>query len=224
MKEAPVPFKDMEQLAFQVMFSKFTVKAGELQFDVVERRDFFGRLAWHFRATAQSVDTVRLLYPLDDQFDSYTDAARLTSLQYEMYLREAGQKEDHSWRMDTGEEAIPSGVSAARVIPGTHDPIGLIYALRAADWKKFPELRVPVFEGRHLYNVQASLAEAASPVTVPAGQFTASQIRVRVFENNRELTDTNFSLWLADDASRTPVLIEAALPIGSARVELTGRR
>jgi hypothetical protein len=223
-QDAVVPFKGLEQLAFQVMFSKFTVKAGELQFSVVERRDFFGKVAWHFRATAQTVDTVRLLYPLDDQFDSYTDAARLTSLQYEMYLRESGQKQDMTWRMDTGEEAIPGGISAARVTPGTRDPIGLLYALRAADWKSTPELRVPVFEGRHLYDVQARLAQNASAVKVPAGQFNASQISIRVFEKGHELTDTSFTLWLADDANRTPVLIEASLPIGSARVELTSRR
>jgi hypothetical protein len=125
--------------------------------------------------------------------------------------------------MDTGEESIPNGVSAARVIPGTRDPLGFLYALRATDWKKTPELRAPVFEGRHLYDVQARLAES-STIKVPAGQFSASKIRVQIFERGKELTDTSFSLWLADDAGRTPVLIEADLPIGSARVELTGRR
>jgi hypothetical protein len=125
--------------------------------------------------------------------------------------------------MDTGEEAIPDGVPAARVVPGTRDPLGFLYALRANDWKKTPEVKVPVFEGRHLYDVQARVAESGG-VKVPAGQFNASKIRVQVFERGKELTDTSFSLWLADDAGRTPVLIEAALPIGSARVELTGRR
>jgi hypothetical protein len=222
--EAVVPFRGLERLAFQVLFSKFTVKAAELQFHVVERRSFFGRNAWHFRATAQTVDTVRLLYPLDDQFDSYTDAVHLTSLQYEMYLREAGEKQDRTWRMDTGEDPIPDGVSAARVTPGTRDPLGMLYVLRATDWRKTPEVRMPVFEGRHLYDLQARLAGSASPVKVPAGEFSAAPIHVRVFERGRELTDTTFSVWLADDAGRTPVLIEASLPIGSARVELTSRR
>lgn len=223
-QEAAVPFRSLERLAFQVLFSRFTVKAAELQFHVVERRNFFGRSAWHFRATAQTVDTMRSLYPLDDQFDSYTDAVRLTSLQYEMYLRESGTKQNRTWRMDTGEESIPDGVSAARVTPGTRDPLGMLYVLRATDWKKTPELRMPVFEGRHLYEVRARPTGGAGPVKVPAGQFNASPIHVRVFERGRELTDTNFSVWLADDAGRTPVLIEASLPIGSARVELTGRR
>jgi Protein of unknown function (DUF3108) len=222
--EAAVPFQGLERLAFQVLFSKFTVKAAELQFHVVERRSFFGRPAWHFRATAQTVDTVRLLYPLDDQFDSYTDAVRLTSLQYEMYLRESGTKQDRTWRMDTGEDPIPDGVSAAKVTPGTRDPLGMLYVLRATDWAKTPEVRMPVFEGRHLYDVVARRTGRNGSVKVPAGQFEAAPIQVQVFERGRELTDTTFSVWLANDASRTPVLIEASLPIGLARVELTGRR
>ena len=166
MKEAEVPFPGTERLAFQVLFSKFTVKAAALEFAVVEHRDFFGHAAWHFRATAQTVDTVRMLYSLDDQFDSYTDAVKLTSLQYEMYLREAGNRQDHTWRMDTGEEPIGAGVAAARVQPGTRDPLGLLYVLRAADWKKTPELRVPVFDGTHLYDVRATLAETGEQVKV----------------------------------------------------------
>ena len=223
-REAAVPFRGGERLAFQVLFSKFTVKAAALELTVVERQTFFGRPAWHFRAKAQTVDTVRILYPLDDQFDSYTDAVRLISLQYEMYLRESGERQDRTWRMDTGEEPLAAGVAAARVVPGTRDPLGLLYVLRATDWKKSPELRVPVFDGRHLYEVQARLAESGGEVKVPAGRFSASHIRVQVFEGGgHELADTTFSLWLAEDANRTPVLIEAELPIGSARVELTGR-
>jgi hypothetical protein len=222
-REAEVPFRAGERFSFQVFFSKFSVKAGAIEFAVVERRNFFGRPAWHFRARAQSVDTVRMLYPLDDQFDSYTHAGTLTTLQYEIYLRERGERQDNTWRMDTGEEPIPNGVPAARVLPGTRDPIGLLYVLRAADWKKNPEFRAPVFDGRRLYEVQARLAESSAQVTVSSGRFTASRIGVRVFERGRELTDTSFSVWLAEDATRTPILIEAALPIGSARVELTGR-
>ncbi len=220
-QEAQTPFQPGERLSYQVLFSKFSVRAGTLEFAAAERRDFFGRLAWHFRATAHSVDTVRALYALDDQFDSYADAARLVTLQYEIYLREAGTKEDHAWRMDTGGDPIPAGVPAARVLPGTRDPLSFLYLLRATDWQKTSELRSPVFDGRHLYDVQAQLVQPKAPAAVPAGRFNAAQIRVRVFQQGKELSATSFSVWLADDSAHTPVLIEASLPIGSARVELT---
>jgi hypothetical protein len=48
-------------------------------------------------------------------------------------------------------------------------------------------------------------------------------VRVRVFQRGREQTDTAFTVWLAENAKRTPILIEAQTPIGSARVELDGK-
>jgi hypothetical protein len=219
--EAGVPFSGGERLSFRVLWSKFSVNAATLEFAVAEHRNFFGHPAWHFQARAQTVDTMHIVYPLDDQFDSYTDAVTLTSLQYEMYLHEAGKQENNSWRMTTGSDPAPPDVAAARVLPGTRDPIDFLYVLRATDWKTTPEIRAPVFDGHQLYEVVARLGQAVGQATVPAGQFDASRVDVRLFEHGQEVADTRFSLWLARDAARTPVLIEAEVPIGTARVELT---
>ena len=58
---------------------------------------------------------------------------------------------------------------------------------------------------------------------MPAGEFDASRIDVHLSEHGEGVADTNFSLWIAQDAARTPVLIEATVPLGTARVELTSR-
>src|SRR5579864_5238396 len=92
-RDAAVPFNPGERLSFRVIWSKFSVNAATIQLAVVERRDFFGRAAWHFRALAQTIDTMHIIYPLDDQIDSYTDAGQLSSLQYEMYLHEQGKQQ-----------------------------------------------------------------------------------------------------------------------------------
>jgi len=218
---AAVPFHAGEGLAFRVIWSKFSVNAGNLELSVLERRDFFGRLAWHFQATAHSMDTMRILYALDDQFDSYADAGALTSLQYEMYLHEQGKQQNNSWRMSTANSpSMPTNVTIAQVLPGTRDPVGLIYALRAADWTRQAEFRAPVFDGHNLYEVIARPEQSPAEVTVPAGQFSATCINVRVFQHGQELSDTHFAVWLAQNATHTPVLIEAAIPLGTARVEL----
>jgi hypothetical protein len=221
--DAAVPFHIGEQLSFRVLWSRFSVNAAAAKFSVIERRDFFGHSAWHFRLEAQTVQTTRKLYALDDQFDSYTDAARLISLQFEMYLSEQGKQQTNVWRLASPGEPVPPDVVAARVPPGARDAIDLLYILRAQDWKKTPELRVPVFDGDHLYDIVAHFGLADGHVTVPAGTFTASRIDLRVFEHGQEMTDTHFAVWLAQDAARTPVLVEASAPapFGSARVELT---
>lgn len=218
-----VPFNAGERLSFRVIWSKFSVNAATIQLAVIERRDFFGRLAWHFRALAQTIDTMHIIYPLDDQIDSYTDAGQLNSLQYEMYLHEQGKQQTNSWRLISDGSPAPANVTAARVSPGTRDPIGLLYVLRAADWKSAPQLRAPVFDGKNLYDVVAHLESPSEQAVVPAGQFTASKISVRVYDHGQELGTTRFTVWLAQDATRTPVLVETELPIGTARLEMTAK-
>lgn len=221
--DAAVPFTAGERLSYRVIWSKFSVNAATIQLAVVERRDFFGRTAWHFRALAQTIDTMHILYPLDDQLDSYTDAAELNSIQYEMYLHEQGKQQNNSWRLISDGSPAPANVTAARVSAGTRDPIGLLYLLRAADWKSTPQVRAPVFDGKNLYEVVAHLESPSEQAIVPAGQFPASKISVRVYDHGQELSTTHFNVWLAQDATRTPVLMETELPIGTARLEMTAK-
>jgi hypothetical protein len=222
-RDVAVPFNAGEHLSFRVIWSKFSVNAATIQLAVVERRDFFGRAAWHFRALAQTIDTMHVIYPLDDQIDSYTDAAQLNSIQYEMYLHEQGKQQTNSWRLISDGSAAPANVTAARVSPGTRDPISLLYLLRSTDWKSTPQLRAPVFDGKNLYDVVARLESPSEQAVVPAGQFTASKIIVRVFDHGQELGTTHFTVWLAQDATRMPVLVETELPIGTARLEMTAK-
>ncbi len=216
----PAPFRAGEQLEYQIIWSQFKVHAGTARVSVMERRPFYGREAWHFQALAHTTDTMRILYSLDDQFDSYTDPATLTSVQYEFYLHEQGRNRKGTYRMTTEGDPAPSASSAVRVLPGTRDPLGLVYSLRATDWPRSGEIRVPVFDGGTLYEVRARLELDRGQVSVPAGQFSASRIGIRVYERGNELADTRFWVWLAQNVSRTPVLLEAELPIGSARLEL----
>ena len=219
--EAPSPFRAGEKLTYRILWSTFSVKAGNVQLTVLERRALYGRDAWHFQASAHTIDTMRLLFSLDDQFDSYSEANGLVGLQYEMYLREQGKHQDAVYRLAPEGEPAPSAGSAVRVPPGTRDPFGLLYYLRAHDWQRSREFRSPVFDGRKLYEVTARLQQESVEVSVPAGSFSASRIEIHVFERGVEVPQTRFWAWLARDARRTPVLVEAELPFGVARVELT---
>jgi hypothetical protein len=219
---AAVPFRAGETLQYRVLFSKYAVNAAKIEISAVEQRSFFGHIAWHFRASAHTMDTTRMLFAIDDQFDSYTSAANLFSLQYEMYLHEQGKEQTSLYRMTTNSDPAPEDVTALRVVPGTRDAIGFLYALRAADWTRSPELKAPVFDGRRLYDAVARMDTPQGGVTVPAGTFPASRIAIRLFDHGKELTDTRLWVWLAKDAARTPALVEADIPFGTARIELTG--
>ena len=216
----PVPFRAGENLDYRVLFSKYAVNAAKIETSVIEERDFFGHSAWHFRAVAHTMDTTRSLFAIDDQFDSYTSAANLFSLQYEMYLHEQGKAQTNLYRMTTNSDPAPPNVTAVRVVSGTRDAISFLYNLRAVDWQHTPELKVPVFDGRRLYDAIAQMDTPQGNVTVPAGNFSAFRVAIRVFDHGKEMTDTRFWLWMTKDAAHTPVLVEAEIPIGTARIEL----
>jgi uncharacterized protein DUF3108 len=219
---AAVPFRAGERLEYAAQWNKF-VTAAVLKLAVVEKRDFFGQPAWHFQATAQTIDPVHMIYALEDQFDSYTDAVTLESRQYESYIREQGKRDDLVVPMATKPEAERGGAHVYLVLPGTQDPLGFFYELRAHDWGKEPSMRVPVFDGRRFYEIQAQRESAGMPVTVAAGNFVVTRIALKILQGGQEVPNLKVWVSLTDDAGRVPVLIEAEAPFGTVRAEMTGR-
>lgn len=215
----PGPLKPGEILDYSANVSSLN-NVASLRLQIASHNDFLGQPAWHLQAFAHTQNPLRMVFELDDRFDSYSEAGALTSLQYEMHLSERGQKVDSIQRMTTtGKEPASPGASQTHVLPGTRDPLGILQFFRTVDWKKTPEVHGPVYDGHKLYEVRAKLTGAQS-VTVPAGTFDASKIDVKVLDNGAEMKDAKFSLYLASDAGHTPVLLEAVLPFATARVEL----
>jgi len=146
----------------------------------------------------------------------------MTSQQYEMHLSERGQKVDSVERMlPSLREPAPDGSSAVRVLPGTRDPLGMLEYLRGVDWNHTSEVRSPVFDGHKLYDVRAVLVAKSVSASVPAGKFNTLKIEIHVLDDGTEMKDAHFLLYLTNDAARLPVLMEAVLPVATARVELT---
>jgi hypothetical protein len=192
-----------------------------LKLQVGARKDFFGKNAWHLQAFAHTQNPFRMVFVLDDQFDSYSDAATMTSLQYEMHLNERGEKVDSIQRLTaTGKEAAPANATETRVLPGTRDPLGMLEYLRSVNWAKTAEVQCPVYDGHKLYDVRAKLVGSGEAVTVPAGSYKTSKIEIRVYENAVEMRDAHFTIYLANNVAQTPVLLEAIMPVATASVEL----
>jgi len=215
-----LPLKGGEVLDFTADVAKVT-NVATLELQTVEKRNFFGKNAWHLQAFAHTQNPLRMVFELDDQFDSYSDAATMTSMQYEMHLSERGQKVNSVQHMtSTGRDAAPPNTVQTHVLPGTRDPLGMMQYLRHVDWAKTPKVEGPVYDGHRLYDVIASLAGAGQSVTVPAGTFSADKVEIRVFDNGQEMKDAHFFVYFAKNEARTPVLLEAEMPFAAARVAL----
>jgi len=215
-----LPLKGGEVLDFTADVAKVS-NVATLELQTVEKRNFYGRNAWHLQALAHTQNPLRMVFELDDQFDSYSDAATMTSMQYEMHLSERGQKVTSVQHLtSTGRDATPPNAVQTHVLPGTRDPLGMMQYLRHVDWTKTQKVEGPVYDGHKLYDVTASLAGSGQSVTVPAGTYSADKVEIRVFDNGQEMNDAHFFVYFAKNEARTPVLLEAEMPFAAARVAL----
>src|SRR5579863_1448292 len=215
-----LPLKGGEVLDFTADVAKVS-NVATLELQTVEKRNFYGRNAWHLQAFAHTQNPLRMVFELDDQFDSYSDAATMTSMQYEMHLSERGQKVTSVQHLtSTGRDVTPPNAVQTHVLPGTRDPLGMMQYLRHVDWTKTQKVEGPVYDGHKLYDVTASLAGSGQSVTVPAGTYSADKVEIRVFDNGQEMNDAHFFVYFAKNEARTPVLLEAEMPFASARVAL----
>lgn len=207
-----------EILNYQVDWRGFT-GAAEVQLQIVNRNKFYGRESWHFRAALHTTEPFRALYSLDDVIDSYPLAANLTGRVFQEHLREFGKPEDDSVSLIAPGEASHAPLPHVIVPAGTLDALSAVYFLRSVNWSSTQDIHAPVFDGENIYEMLAR-REQRDVVSVFAGKYRATKISIRLFEAGKD-TGERFALWLAEDASRTPILCTAELPIGSVQVELT---
>jgi Protein of unknown function (DUF3108) len=214
-----VPFAVGETLRYRLGWANFA-NAADVKLDFVERRELGSEPVFHFRARLRSLPPLRTLFPVDDQFDSYADARTMESRQYEFYLDELGEKETRIRRLATA--GAPRTATGPRVIvpAGTRDPLGILYEMRTIDWKKSPDYRALMYDGNDVFEVRAHLEVLAEVVATDAGNFHATRIEARLYQHGAEVPKTEFSMWFANDAARTPVLLDATMPYGHVRAEL----
>ena len=214
-KTAAAPFRVGERLFYQIGWMNLPVAAtAELKVD--PRRNFYGDPVWHFQALAQTQDPLRMVMAVNDQFDSYCDAATLVTRQYELYLNEMDKRSVRKLALDDGSP----GAEKIEAPAGTRDPLAMLYRLRLVNWQHTPQFSSHVYDGTHFYRVVARLVSAQDSVTVPAGEFSASQIAISIVPDSPGAQPMQITLWLANNPARTPVEVDAQVAVGTVTGQL----
>lgn len=218
-QEVSMPFRVGEKLDYNVAWSSFST-AASVELSIPEKRDLYGWQTWHFRAIAHTESPVRTLFPIDDEFDSYTDTTTLESHIYQTYLNELGRKWEQTFQF-VPEGQTPRAPGPGVLVPaGTRDPLGVFYELRGVDWQRENDASARVYDGSHFYEMRASKEASGEAVEVSAGKFSTTRIGVQVFEQGKPISGVSFTIWLAENSSRTPVLMQADMPFGTLRIEM----
>src|SRR5579862_5294065 len=102
----PPPFKAGENLSYSGEWLKMS-GAITANLTVKEQRAFYGHPAWHLQAHMQTNNPLKIILPIDDQFDSYDSEGKFLGLQFEMYLHESGKSETRLLRLSSGPDPAP---------------------------------------------------------------------------------------------------------------------
>jgi hypothetical protein len=77
-----------------------------------------------------------------------------------------------------------------------------------------------MYDGNDVFEVRAQLEVPDEVIAVDAGNFHAMRIDARLYQTGVQVAKTEFSIWLGNDAERTPLLLDATMPYGKIRAEL----
>src|SRR5437660_6696157 len=68
----PGPLQPGEVLEFTANVGELS-KVASLKLQIASRTDFLGKPSWHLQAFAHTMNPLRMVFELDDRFDSYSD-------------------------------------------------------------------------------------------------------------------------------------------------------
>src|SRR5579885_2109143 len=138
------PFASGERLLYQVGWMDL-VQVATAEVSATRTSRAADAPGWHFQAEAHTQGAFRLIYTLDDRFDSYADAALRTE-RYEQMLAEQGRQVRRV-----------SGPQAAR------DPLALLFYLRTVDWGPATVVRAAAFDGQRRWPMRWRCRPGSSP-------------------------------------------------------------
>jgi hypothetical protein len=218
--ERPVPFHVGETLTYDVSWSSY-VAAGTAVVAVKEKRPSFDSTAYYIVAEARPTPLLSKLYTLYYKLDTLLDAYTLLPQRGSVYTEEGKRHRFKTTRFDRRQQKAffeyESGttVKADFAVPAfTQDALSAIYALRSIALKAGDRMTMPVSDDGLTYRLSMEVG-AAERITTPIGAVSAWKVKPVLTDDKGQPVGKNLAIWIADDASRYPVKIQAELAVGS---------
>ena len=221
-----LPFQEGERLAFDIYWG--FLKVGQTVMQVLPNTIVNGQRVRHFRLETRTTPFIDLLYKVRSEIEAFTDLEMKRSVLYKKNHREAGTHRDVLVTFDW-EKHKAAYVSFGRqeqetdIMPGTFDPLGILYYCRTPDYRTTDRFERPVTDGKKCVIGRGTLHKKER-VNIRGMVFDTYVIQPEMlgieglFEENQ---DARFTLWLKSDHTRIPVKINIEVFIGNIVCELT---
>lgn len=213
-----LPFEPGEQLNFNFYLGTNPQPVGTGSFQVRARSNYFNRDGLLLTSVLQTTGAGRALFPVNDQINSYVDAATLLPFRTELNLNEGERRRNFLVSLDqNGGAALFADGTRVEIPVGTHDLLSVFYALRSYDLT--PPKRTTV---SLLVNQRPRLlfVTALRRGDIALGGQTIPAVELALATNDPEGDRFNLRLWVSADKRRLPLRLTATTPLGLVRADL----
>jgi hypothetical protein len=219
-----LPFSPGERLTYEGKWG--VIPAGDVTLEVLPKETIDGVEAYHFAMFTKTNAAVDLIYKIREREDSYVDVNLTRSILYKKreeskYPRDIIVNFDwdklEATRTNFGEKSPP-----IRILPGTFDPLALLFILRLQDFKENAVIEIPVTDGHMNIDVKATVIKRDTieiqgkvyPVFEVAPDMEKLDNVVKKSENPQ------LKIWYTADAQKIPLRIHSTVGIVSFVFEL----
>jgi len=221
-----LPFQEVERLSFDIYWG--FLKVGETVMQVLPNTMVKGQTVRHFRLETRTTPFIDLIYKVRSEIEAFTNLEMDRSVLYKKNHREAGIHRNVVVTFDW-EKHKAAYVSFGRqeqetdILPGTFDPLGILYYARTRNYSTTDRFERPVTDGKKCVIGRGSL-QNKERIKIRGIFFDTYVVQPQMsgieglFEENQ---DARFTLWLKSDHTRIPVKINIEVFIGNIVCELT---
>ncbi len=220
-----LPFAEGERLSFDIYWG--FIKVGETVMEVLPNTIFKGRAVRHFRLETRTTPLIDMIYKVRSRIEAFTDLEMQRSVLYKKNHYESSTHRDLAVTFDW-EKRQAAYVSFGRqeqvteILPGTFDPLGILYYSRCQNYATADRFERPVTDGKKCIVGRGSLLKKER-INIRGRLYDTYVIQPEMlgieglFEENQ---DARITLWFLNDRSRIPVKINIEVFIGNIVCEL----
>ncbi len=211
-----------EELVYRVHYgfitaAKIKLKVGN---EAVKVHD---RPTYHLIADGRTLSTFDWLFKVRDRFESYMDMEYMAPLKYIKSVKEDAYSDVDLVFFDHDTKRIKGKKKNMDCPVYVQDVIGAIYYARTIDYKlatKGQVFPIDVYLDQQIYNLEFKYL-GKETIKSDIGKVKCIKIKPKAVADRVFKDDQSITLWVSDDENKIPIRIEAALAVGSLKVDLT---
>jgi hypothetical protein len=220
-----IPFYPGEELTYDGKWGP--IPAGEVTLEVLPKETINGVEAYHFAMSTKTNAAVDLLYKIRERQDSFVDVNMTHSILYKKRTASKHPRDiivNFDWdkleatHTNFGEKSPP-----IRILPGSFDPLALLFILRLQDLKENSVIEIPVTDGHMNIDVKATVSKrdtiAIQGKGYPAFEVTPDMEKLDNVIKKSE--NPQLTIWYTADEKKIPLRIRSKVGIVSFVFELT---